>query len=750
MGNINRPDYLLHLQKFVEGIKVRVFHPPGIPFERNPPNFHAKAYLFERSDKNGSIIIGSSNFTDAGFSSNVEWNYYSCSEVNLAFSKVSPFQEALNEFERVWRKLSVEVTDEFLIGYRKRWRPPVPTPAEELFEEVGPFDAGERLSLQKVLPNQAQREALENLIAFRRDGACKVAVIAATGVGKTYLSAFDFKQSGHKRLLFVAHRENILNRARHTFGSVMDNKSYGVILGGGNHIEKPAEAVFAMIQTIARKEHLYSFPKNYFDYVVVDEFHHAEAAGYRRVLDHFQPRFLLGLTATPERMDGRDVLAICDYNVAYEVRLFDAIDKGWLTPFQYYAVYDPTDYEKIAWRGTHYDEEELNRVLIDDTRTEIIANNLRKFLPSSGKIKALAFCSSVAHAKYTAKSLTSKYGIDALALVGQNDEQERKAAISRLENEQSDLQVICCVDIFNEGIDIPSLSHVLFLRPTQSFTVFLQQLGRGLRIAEDKNFLVAIDFVGNYRKAHVAPLALRGYSSTEKFVEDFGAARKPVAIEKRLPKGCYVNADLDVKRIWDGELRQIVSGMPVRDRLRTLYAEIRASLGEKSPQLMDFFYNPYCPDPYAFLREFDGWLRTKLDCDKSLPPFEQTLIDTPGEAFLKHLELELNPVRSYKMVTLKTILNLGGTSWSVDKIAEGFYGYFMSHPEKIFDFQALANFPEPENYPLSRVRSHILRMPLHYLSNTDQDWFVLSDDRQIFSIKQKLEPYWAKKNSRSL
>jgi superfamily II DNA or RNA helicase len=398
----------------------------------------------------------------------------------------------------------------------------------------------------------------------------------------------------------------------------MREPDFGSIPGGGNGRVHDGRAVFAMVQTLGRKKNLRDFAPGAFDYIVIDEFHHGMAASYRRIIDYFQPRFFLGLTATPERMDGRDVLALCDYNIAYEVRLLDAVDRGWLSPFQYFAVYDETDYEQIAWRGTRYDEAELDQALLRDTRTAIIAHNLKKYLPSSGKIKALAFCNTVAHARYTAERLRRDHSIAAVALTGESDDDFRTETISRLRDENDPLEVICTVDIFNEGIDIPELTHVLFLRPTQSFTIFLQQLGRGLRRAPGKNFLVAIDFVGNFRKVHVAPLALAGFTSVEQYAE---ACRVKGCgeIGEQIPAGCYLNADTDVQRIWDKEIRRIVEGDSSREeRLKALYLEVRGDLGESSPTLLDFLGNPHDVDPYLFIRSFGGWLRAKLYCEGDL------------------------------------------------------------------------------------------------------------------------------------
>ncbi|MCG6878140.1 MAG: DEAD/DEAH box helicase family protein, partial [Deltaproteobacteria bacterium] len=568
MGNFNRPDYLVHLRDTVPSIKVKVYHPHDLPFDKTPPPFHPKAWLFQRRDGKGALLIGSSNFTEAGFLKNLEWNYFSAHEVNIPFGDTSPFETALSEFTRYWDRESVEISEEFLSAYRERWHEPDAGRADS-FDPPGNWSKpsiAPRPIVQfpvsvrpEAVPNPAQKEALFNLSRMRGQGIRKAAVIAATGVGKTHLAAFDYKESGLENVLFIAHRENILLKGRETFRSVLNDDLFGEFLGAGQEVRNGSGAVFAMIQTLSRQENLDRFSPEHFDYLVVDEFHRGMAPTYLKAIAYFKPRFMLCLTATPERMDGRDVLRLCDYNVAYEVRLLDAVDKGWLCPFQYFAVYDETDYRQIAWRGTHYDDEQLTKALSNDTRTAIVAANLRKYLPSNGKTKALAFCSSVYHAHYTAERLTLDHGIDALALSGNNSGDERSAALDRLTDENDRLQVICTVNIFNEGVDIPNLSHVLLLRPTQSFTVFLQQLGRGLRNAPSKEYLVVIDFVGNFKKAHVAPLALSGYTSVQEFMTDGAVSFKTNGSFVTLPRGCYLDPDLEAKRIWDREIRTILT-----------------------------------------------------------------------------------------------------------------------------------------------------------------------------------------------
>jgi superfamily II DNA or RNA helicase len=732
---------------------LKIFHPPDISFNKEPPHFHVKTWLFEHFDGQGAMLIGSSNFTMGGMVNNIEWNYFSPREVNVSYdNQTPPFKSAVAEFERMWEHMAVPVSRDFINGYKQRWnanqnRGLRPQNTTEIFEPEHTYGKND----SAVFPNDAQKQALENLAAQRSLGASKAAVVAATGIGKTYLAAFDFKQSRSRTLLFVAHREDILAGAMETFRKVMNDPDFGIIYGRGNTDIGNGNAVFAMIQTLSRNSRLNNFSPKKFEYIVIDEFHHAEASGYKRLLSHFHPEFLLGLTATPERMDGRDVLAHCDYNVAYEVRILEAVDKGWLVPFQYFAVYDQTDYEQISWRGKDYDQEALDIALKNDTRTAIVAGNLKKYLPAAGKIKALAFCSSISHARYTAEKLTKEHDIEAVALWGEATDTERHDAMTRLQDENDPLNVICTAGLFNEGTDIPGLTHVLFLRPTQSFTLFLQQLGRGLRKYPGKEFLVVLDFVGNFRKAHTAPLALAGYTSLAQLAAS-PDAKPGKRLTQSLPQGCYVSAELEVQRLWDDQIKKIFQQeLSAEDRLKMIYQDIREDLGKTDLQLCDMLHNAYDIDPYVFLKKFGNWLKAKKFCENgNIIEFEKNLINTPGEYLLAHIESGLNPVKSYKMVVILALLKLQGTRWKTDDIAKEFLSHYLNNPNQISDFDALARSSDPENFRLSSVSSHLKRMPLDKLSNAPEDCFVLDRENNIFSLKPEYEPYWAQGKFREL
>jgi len=492
-----------------------------------------------------------------------------------------------------------------------------------------------------------------------------------------------------------------------------------------------------MIQTLNNPEVYSRFSPDYFDYLVIDEFHHASAPSYERILRYFTPAFLLGLTATPERLDGRDVLELCDYNVALEIRLFDAVEQGSLSPFLYFALYDKTDYENIRWTGFGYDELELEQALSTDTRTTLIANTLRDHLPAFGKVKGIAFCCNKGHARFMADALT-KEGFKTLCILGNTPESERRMLLNRLEDEKDPLQLLCAVDVLSEGIDVPALTHILLLRPTQSFTVFLQQMGRGLRPHPRKEFLVVLDFVGNYRNNYVAPLVLTGHAFGEKASFPTGTLRF------KAPKGCYIHPDTKVKRIWQETIKTQFMRLNLKDRLRQLYEEIWDDLGrERSPRMMDFFGHPLCSDPMKFIAPgaFGNWLRAKEYCG-GLSEEERAWLDTPAEAFLLHIERELNAVRSYKMVVLLSVLetNADQTQWTVNEVAGWFKAYYLRSPLRCRDYDDLARSPEPENYPLKRVITHIKTMPLKYLSDKPDKFFTLDND--MFSLKPAIHPFW--------
>lgn len=451
MGLFNRPEVLADFLDRGPNAELRIFAQDPSSAEHllsaSPAGFHVKAFLFEKQDGPKVLAIGSANLTNAGLSTNTEWDYLSDFEV---YDRASAFRRQL---------------------------------ADHLEDPSSSVVSGPASDSSHPVPRPSQEEILANIAKLRNDGERKYAVIAATGIGKTRVSAFEVRDSACHRVLFIAHRETILEQAATTFRRVMPDSRQVLVQGRSSlQFDRGGKVqVFAMVQTLARDGNYQAIGADYFEYVIIDEFHHVEAEGYRRILQYFRPTYQPGLTATPERTDGLDVLQRSDRNVAYAVRLLEAIRRKWLAPFQYYARYDETDYDQIRWTGTGYDEVELEQALSSDTRADLICRNLARFQPVEGKRKCIVFCSNVGHARWMAKVLTHR-GFPATWLSGDSTNDERGSALASLQNEEEALEVVCAVDILNEGIDVPNLTHVLMPRPTLSFTVFIQQLGRGLRV----------------------------------------------------------------------------------------------------------------------------------------------------------------------------------------------------------------------------------------------------------------------------
>ena len=444
--------------------------------------FHSKGYLFEYDDSI-EVIIGSSNITRFALLKNIEWNISLISKNNI-----DTYNEALKNFEYLWErtyKLSEDIIKQytFILDYAiEKWD----------MDYINP-------DTQNIVPNSMQRKALKELIRYRDVGVKRALIISATGSGKTYLAAFDARNFDAKRVLFVVHRETILKDARKTFMNVFGaEKTCGLYTGNSKDLD--CDFVFASSNMLAR--HLSEFDKNEFDYICYDEVHHIVAECGKKILNYFNPEFLLGLTATPERMDNQDIFELFEQNVPFELRLRDAINNDLVVPFHYYGIRD----ELI-----NYGEEDKNKIsknIAESKNVDFIIKEIERHKKENEKLKAIAFCTSIAHCNLMANEFNMR-GYSSVALTGENNTGERIKAFNDLQDETNDLEIICAVDILNEGVDIPAINMVLFLRPTESSTIFLQQLGRGLRKYKNKEYLTVLDFIGNdYGRSVQIALAL--------------------------------------------------------------------------------------------------------------------------------------------------------------------------------------------------------------------------------------------------
>ena len=481
--DFNDPIAMKELLK-LENVQVRI----------TPVNMqmHAKFYLFEQKDKQ-VIISGSSNLTHTALKINYEWNVKLTSTHNGDF-----IQNAKEEFERIWEK-SIILDIEAINAYSARRKTVIKT-ASIQDESIASYQ-------ETIRPNNMQEQALEGLKTVRRNGAQKALVISATGTGKTYLSAFDVKQYNPDRMLFIVHREQILQKSLKDFQKVLGfEDDEGCIYKSGMDLSQK-RYIFATIQTISREDNLQSFAPSFFNYILIDEVHKAGADTYKKVMNYFQPDFYLGMTATPERTDGQNIYELFDYNIAYEIRLQEALDNDMLCPFIYYGVSD------IKIDGQLIDEKASFSNLVSEQRVNHILEKVTYYGVSGETVKGLIFCSSVNEAKELEGQFNAR-GLRTRALSGEHSQEERQRVVQDLEN--GNLDYILTVDIFNEGIDIPSVNQVVMLRNTQSSIIFIQQLGRGLRKHDSKEYVTIIDFIGNYQNNYLIPVALFGDQSMNK------------------------------------------------------------------------------------------------------------------------------------------------------------------------------------------------------------------------------------------
>lgn len=505
-----------------------------ISYDTERTRLHAKSYIFKRENGFTTAYVGSSNMSNVAMTSGLEWN------VKLSEKESFEIIAKINAtFETYWNDSTFETFDNSEKN-REYLRNALSKSKNNKTDMTFEFD---------IKPYTYQKEILENLEAERKIfGRYRNLVVAATGVGKTVISAFDYKrfrdENPRARLLFVAHREEILKKSRDTFRYICKNLNFGELLVGNNKPES-IENLFVSIQSLNSSKLIERTSPDFYDYIVIDEVHHGAAQSYKKLLEYYKPKVLLGLTATPERMDGEDITRFFDKKMAYELRLPEAIDNKLLCPFQYFGVSDFVDLSELKWTRGGYEVSELENVYVLDTekakrRAQDIITNTIKYVDDIENVKALGFCVSIKHAEFMANEFNNA-GIPSIALTGNSNDEIRKNAAKNLTD--GNIKVIFTVDLFNEGVDIPQINTILFLRPTESLTIFLQQLGRGLRIAEGKECLTVLDFIGQSNK---------NYKFADKYRALIGKTKKSVESYVKdgfvsLPKGCFIKLEKQAK-----------------------------------------------------------------------------------------------------------------------------------------------------------------------------------------------------------
>jgi len=549
-----------------------------VSYDTEKTRLHAKTYMFKRDTGFTTAYVGSSNMSSVALTSGTEWN--------IKITEKDSFEvlDKMNAtFETYWNDSDFKT---YIDNDENR---------EELSNALNRkkdnnIDMGFEFNIK---PYTFQKEILENLQAEREVfGRYKNLIVAATGVGKTVISAFDYRKfrdnNPRARLLFIAHREEILKKSRDTFRYICKDLNFGELFVG-SHKPNSIENLFMSVQTFNSCKLDKNTTPDYYDYIIIDEFHHACAPSYRRILQYYKPKILLGLTATPERMDGQNILEYFDDTIASEMRLPEAIDNRLLSPFQYFGVSDNIDLSNLKWTKGGYDTTELENVYVikeelAKARVDNILESLNKYITDIDDMKALGFCASVKHAQFMEKMFNEK-GIPSLALTGDTDKETRENANKKLVS--GDIKVIFTVDLYNEGIDIPEINAVLFLRPTESLTIFLQQLGRGLRLSDGKECLTVLDFVGNSNK---------NYKFSDKFKSLIGQSKHSVEYYvtngfSSLPNGCYIKLEKQAKEYVLRNIKEL------KNNTQSLISKIKYFENDTGKKLtLDNFLNHYTID----------------------------------------------------------------------------------------------------------------------------------------------------------
>jgi superfamily II DNA or RNA helicase len=631
--DVTEPDALLRLLDLGQGLDLRVHEGAGT-------SFHLKSYvLCDDVGFRGTAFVGSSNLSRTALLDGVEWNYRV-----ITSRDGEGFRTVRAEYERLFGHPRIVAVDAAWIArYRARRR-------ARALAEAG---VAEPPPPPPPVPHAVQQEALAALVATRATGNAAGLVVLATGLGKTWLAAFDTERAAARRVLFVAHRDEILDQALRTFRTIRPHATLGKYTGEEKVAD--AEVLFASVQTLGRRAHLDRFAPDHFDYVVVDEFHHASATTYRRLLDHFAPSFLLGLTATPERTDGADLLALCGENLVYRCDLVEGIRRGLLSPFDYYGVPDEVDYTNIPWRSGRFDEEELTTHVATRSR----ADNALEQLARRGGICTIGFCVSQRHADFM-RDHFARAGKRVAAVHAGPTSDPRAASLERLQ--RGGLDVVFAVDMFNEGVDLPDVDTVLMLRPTESRVLWLQQFGRGLRRREGKRLKV-VDYIGNHRSFLLKPRTL--FQLGEGDVELSAALRmlREGDASNLIPPNCSVTYDLEATEILEALLRR-GGAEERRDALVAYYRAFRDRTGVR-PTASETWHDGL--DPRSARPGYGSWLQFVRAMDDLRGVWDSAEVRL--RPFLT--SLETTPMtRSFKMVVLLALLAEDGltTGATIDRL----------------------------------------------------------------------------------
>lgn len=603
----------------------------------NTVGFHSKGYLFEYDDHN-ELLVGSSNITVYALLKNIEW------DVSIIDANNSEaYSAAKEEFNVLWEK-TLPLTNDLIKDYRTK-----------LYYSIERWDMDYDVANSDIKPNYMQRKALKELNRIRVTGATKALVVAAAGSGKTYLAAFDALNFNPKRLLYIAHEGSILMKAYETFSKVFgSDRSYGLYTG--EYKEQDADFVFST--NISMAGYAQMMDPHTFDYIIIDECHHATAKTYQDIINHFEPEFLLGITATPERMDENDVFGLFDQNVPYELRLRDAIINKLVVPFKYYGIRDELiEYGAKETKGHKFVEQ-----FSDEKHCDFIRDMIEKHREPGKKLKALAFCRDIAHARRMADAMGDYYNTQ--FLTGSNSVGERVRTYKDLQDDDAELEILFTVDILNEGVDIPGVNMVLFLRPTDSQTIFIQQLGRGLRNYEGKKYVTVLDFIGNDYKRSVQ-IAFALGSLSENFIVEKQLVAALVKDDFREVGLADYGVEIHIDELSKKEVLSFIDEVNFNTKryLAQDYENFKKYISaSRYPDHVDYLNNDYAPDLIKFMqskingtKNFSYYGFLKAIDEENIPAFDER-----QEALVNYLSNMLPVVRPYEYLIVRKLLEGAG------------------------------------------------------------------------------------------
>lgn len=624
--SFNSPDAYRKLLEY-ENIEVRVYQ----------GSLHAKGYIFSHDDLS-TIIVGSSNLTQSALTCNREWNvlFRSYAQGNMLVS-------LKNEFESIWSdSQTVPLTQRWIESYREGWSAPKWAPARPRIS----FDGRAKGGAPSITPNKMQRQALEALEKLHDRSEPRALLVSATGTGKTYLSAFDILAQRPPRVLFLAHRQRILDASLESYRKLLGSSyTYEFYRPGAAQAE--ASCLFAMCSTIVR--HLDEFDPRAFDYIVVDEAHRTGSSSYQKIMEFFTPSFYLGMTATPSRTDGYDVFGLFNHVIAFQITLQDALANDMLAPFHYFGIAD------LKIDDSDVEDPALFSKLTSKDRVRHIVSKIEEYTVNKTRRRGLIFCNRNDEAAELSR-LFNELGYRTCSLSGENSDEERDSAIALLESGK--LEYIFSVDIMNEGVDIPSLNQVIMLRRTESAIVFVQQLGRGLRKSESKDYALVLDFIGNYQKNFFVPVALSGDRTFNK-----DTMRKMVKEGSTVIPGA---STVSFDRVAEARIYEAIDGgkFSATKLLKEEYMELRQMLG-RIPALREFDENNAI-DP---LRLFDKFGSYHAFLSKYEPEYCVEFTDRQEE-ILKFLSQKLGAGKRLEALLLLRRLVVGGENANDKRLEE--------------------------------------------------------------------------------